>query len=343
MVKKEDKKFTRFVSIDFLRAIAIILMVLVHFAKFLTMPAGKQSSFYPFINYLGFMAAPLFLFIVGISLIFSINKQREKPNKHILLRSLFFIVFGFLFMIAWNADILHFIGLFILISFFSLKLNKTYRIILANVFLWLAPVLLLFINYNESWARLSYEFAGFFTVSGFFKNMLLTGFHPIFPWLFLVLMGTVIGEFFLNNKKPKDFLFYNLFIGIVLIFFGFFLHFIGIWKIHFYPSTPSYMILSLGICLFLLGLFFWLFEIKKLGKTICKPLFFLGTVSFSMYIFHIVLGIGIFYFLDSLFSLSLLFVVIYTLSFLIGFSLLLYLWVKKLKFGPFELLVRIFS
>ena len=345
-MKKEDKKHARFASIDFLRGLAIILMVVIHFAKYLLVTPEKSSTTYYLINFAALFAAPLFLFIAGISLVFSLTKRKQRARSHLIKRAIFLIIVGFLFINIWPADILHFIGLFLLISLFIFKLNKPLKIIIANIFLWLSPIILIyFVNYNSAWARVAYEFSNFWTFSGFFNNLLFNGFHPIFPWIFFTIMGVVIGEYFVNSKNNKQkniFIFYNILIGIILTFFGIFFSFF-IWRIGSYPATPAYMLLGLGGCMLLLGIFYWVFEIKNTGKKILSPIIFLGTVSFTLYLAHIIIGIGPFYLINKLSSLSMPLIIIYTIIFLIIIGFLLYLWNKKFKLGPLELLLRRFS
>ena len=114
-------------------------------------------------------------------------------------------------------------------------------------------------------------------------------------------------------------------------------------QITFYPTTVSYVLFYFGFCLLFFSMVFGLLDIKKKFIGILRPIVFLGTISFSLYILHVILGIGFFYLLGSLYSFSMRFVVSYTIFILVIISLICYLFVRKIDYGPFEWLMRKFS
>ena len=145
----------RFESIDFMRAVGVLLMVQIHLGMYLLVLGDKQTATYNVMNTIAQSAAPLFLTAVGISLAISASRRKKDATDHVVKRGLFLIAVGLLFINVWNADILHYIGLYIILAFFLLKLSKFWRIVAANIFLWGAPVVLLFVNYMSGWEILA--------------------------------------------------------------------------------------------------------------------------------------------------------------------------------------------
>ena len=101
---------TRLVSIDLLRAVAIVLMTLVHFVENLAGSYDMENG--PFIGAnrywwmpTGF-AAPLFTFLSGVSYRLwadaqaSRGRDPEELSKITIRRGLFLILFGFLFNVC---------------------------------------------------------------------------------------------------------------------------------------------------------------------------------------------------------------------------------------------------
>jgi len=340
------KKKRRFESIDFLRALAIISMVEVHMMIFLPLYTQKQNLLFAALNWFGHLAAPLFLFVIGVSLTISVSRRKKQALSHVLKRGIFIFLAGLLFILIWNPDILHYIGLFIIISYFLLKLNKPLRIATGILAIILAPILLMFIDYNSGWQIIGLKLANLWTLKGFFTNLIINGFYPLLPWIVFPIIGTVVGEYFLTavkKKKEIEFASITISIGMILTVIGFLIHFLSPIKIDFYPASISYMVLFLGICLLLTGFFFWLLDIKKGFAEYLRPITFMGTVAFSVYVFHVIIGLAFFYFTSTFNTFTLSFAIAYTIILLIFLGLICYLFVRWLGYGPFEYLLRRFS
>jgi len=343
------KKRGRIESVDLIRAIGILSMVQIHIAKYLLNVPGKSLPFYTIMNSFGQIAAPFFLVAVGISLVISTRKRKQKGENSFVYtfkRGLFLIVIGLLFMFLWPGDILHYIGVFLIVTLLLLYLPKIWRVVVSFIFLIGAPIALMYVDYMAGWERLAYTLSGFWTFTGFFNNLLFTGFHPIFPWIFFVIMGSVIGEYMfesIEKKKEERFVSYGFIIGVIFMLIGWsVVSYMNI-PLTFYPTSISYVLFYFGFCLLFFSLFFSLLDVKKKFVKPLRPLLFLGTISFSMYIFHVILGLGIFYLMDTLYSFNMRFVVFYIILLLIAISAICYLFVRKIGYAPFEWLMRKFS
>lgn len=195
---------TRLVSIDVLRAVAIVLMTLVHFVENLAGSYDVESG--PFIGAnrywwmpTGF-AAPLFTFLSGVSYRLWADAQAargrdgEELSKITVRRGLFLILFGFLFnVLVWlpedifNWDILTLIGTAMLALDVARRTPPVVPAVACGLLIALAPTLRAVAGYREFWAN------GFFDYDFSFGDVLLgylaTGYFPVFPWLAMPLAG----------------------------------------------------------------------------------------------------------------------------------------------------------
>jgi len=349
MQKKEETK-KRINSIDFLRAVGILSMIQIHMGMYLTEYMDKHLTFYKFMNNFGQIAAPFFLTTIGISLMISLSNRKNNAFSHIGKRSLFLIFSGLLFINIWQADILHYIGIYLLIAYLFTKLNKFQRTINAVLILVLSQVMLKLISYTSGWEVIGYKLANFWTLQGFLNNLLSNGFYPMFPWLFFPVVGTIIGEYLLHSiktNKESNFIFGSILIGIILTLTGIFMNTLSPWKITFYPATITYAIFHLGIFMISLGTFYYLFDNKNTKESIkdkitklLSPITYSGTIAFSIYILHVIIGLGIFELTIGFNHLPLSGVIAYTVVILILLGLLCKEFVKKLNLGPFEYLLK---
>ena len=66
----------RLASIDFLRAIAILLMIQVHFVENLSKREASSAALYDLSEVLGMLPAPVLTFMVGLSLWLWLRRDR---------------------------------------------------------------------------------------------------------------------------------------------------------------------------------------------------------------------------------------------------------------------------
>ena len=199
-------KLFRFWEIDFLRGIAILLMIIYHFIFDLNIfdkiNINTQSGI---ILLLGRISAVLFILLVGISLTLSWSKgEKEKRNntRYFILRGIKLFLLGlFITIFTWLLfpkefiifGALHFIGVSIILSIPFLKLgaktNIAIGLMIIIIGLWLSGITFPF-NYLL-W--LGFVPQGFNTFDYF----------PLFPWFGLILMGIAIGKKLYKNYSRQ--------------------------------------------------------------------------------------------------------------------------------------------
>lgn len=192
----------RYVSIDILRAIAIVLMVFVHFMENLAGADWGPAGF----------GAPLFTFLVGVSYWLWLDSQYEKkrPTEEIgrtsARRGVFLFVVGVAFnVIVWlpedtfNWDVLTLIGsaLLLLTAIRDMPLLVPLAGIAAA--LVCGPVMREFADYNSYWTD------GYFdpdwTWGQIALGYLAIGYFPLFPWIAYPLAGFVTATLFFEDRE----------------------------------------------------------------------------------------------------------------------------------------------
>jgi len=200
----------RFWEIDFLRGIAIIMMVLYHLLYNLHYFAHYNINVYSgFWMYFARATATIFIFLVGVSLSVSfsrtkkIHKDRNKLFIKYLRRGLKVFSWGLIITLVTRIflgkafvifGILHLIGISIILAYPFLKLRYRYwnpLIGLLCIFLGAYLKSFAFDFYWLSW--LGFRPAQFYSVDYF----------PLLPWFGVVLVGLFFGNLFYPDCSRK--------------------------------------------------------------------------------------------------------------------------------------------
>lgn len=299
------KKIPRIDSIDFLRGIAILIMISGHFGLwFLDGDELSWGWWDRYGMYFGPIGAPIFLICVGFSLVFFVENKRQGSSEKevrnaIFRRGGFLWGFGYIlnFLMEpisrwWIWNIIVLIGVSTIITYFMLRFTIPQRIIISSIFLILNPLAQLLGSISF------YLNTGILIWDPFILHNILhtyTNVHDVWnPFsLNMVLIGTIIGSFTLNkikkgeiNTLPKKFLIY----GIALCIFGASidanLRLQGVMPLILEFEHEVHIIFSTGVFLLCFSLFFWLYDIKKRNFTILRSVMLLSSLSFTIYVTH---------------------------------------------------------
>ena len=256
-------------SIDFLRTIAIVLMIEIHLVDYLSHKAERDTLLYAILETLGSIPAPLFTFLAGVSLFISLSKYTAKiARRQTLRRGVAIFIIGLLhYFIHWGAeyvfswDILTLIGSALLILYLLRRVRWVDIALIITAVILISPILRELTNYNQHWDFATGEYTYLLTFKDIFLGWLLHGFFPIFPWIIFPLAGYASGRAILNmqdeEKQRKRAWMVGL-LGVLLAFFSA----IGVWAqnifgsnaytspLLFYPASTTYILLTLGISLF---------------------------------------------------------------------------------------------
>ena len=197
-------------EIDFLRGIAIILMIIFNYSfalsylKIYNLNVGFLY-WYVFPRFIGGM----FIFLAGLSLTLMYNKIKNKKDtqKKFFFRGLKIFSYGLLITIITFLTfpeafiifgILHFIGISIILGSFFLKFRK------LNLLLGLAIIILGFYLQN-----FVFDFPWLLWLGLIPQNFYTFDYWPILPWFGVTLLGIFFGNLLYKNGKRsfkiKDF------------------------------------------------------------------------------------------------------------------------------------------
>jgi uncharacterized membrane protein len=276
----------RYSSIDCLKTIAIVVMVLVHFAENLSGIALPITG----------LGAPLFTFLSGLSYRLWVcgleakGTSEEEISKRSIRRGLFVFAMGFAFnVLIWlpedtfNWDVLTMIGFALLVLNGLRRLPMAISIILALGTILISPLLRGMADYQAYWV------SGYFEVDLTLPDVLIgffaTGFIPIFPWISYSIAGLVTGTIMFREQSDSlsgksvvssdgrnSFLSTSISNGLLPVLTGCALmsfsgvllavrpylpkvlstHFLEGW--HMFPPTIEYVLATIGMAFLLFGL-----------------------------------------------------------------------------------------
>lgn len=351
----------RIKGIDVARAFAIVGMIIVNFTIVF---GGKGHSWLMAITgFLSGKAAATFVVLAGVGLALMSKKAvatQDKPRlqkvyKRIGKRALFLFVVGLSYTMIWPADILHFYGIYMLITLLFLTASRPIILIAASLFILSYPPLMYFMDYEQGWNFETLSYLDFWTLNGFFRNLFYNGFHPVVPWVAFMLMGLWFGRLELRDThlvQKSMWISLGVFMGIHVLSYGLLAVFSEgnpqIWAdLHSIlgtspmPPLPIYMISGCSIaiftissCILLANHFEHHFIIDGLYKT--------GQLALTFYVAHAVIGMGIIEAIDSSKMGQ------YSIEFSLGYALIFsglcvvfaVVWRRKKAVGPLEWVMR---
>jgi uncharacterized membrane protein len=205
----------RYLSIDILRGVAIILMIQVHFVENLSPRESPSGWLYDSSILLGSFPAPFFTFVFGLSYALWVRKQEslrrrdEDITKVALRRGLFLFAVGIAFnFFVWlpeetfNWDILTLIGTSFLFLAFARKLPAPVLALICVMVLLASPLLRVVGDFSAYWQDDAYTYD--FTLRDVLFGFVANGYFPVFPWIIFPIAGFVSGDLVFRRGESPD-------------------------------------------------------------------------------------------------------------------------------------------
>ncbi|WP_395373996.1 heparan-alpha-glucosaminide N-acetyltransferase domain-containing protein [Marinicella sp. W31] len=190
----------RLLGLDLARLLALIGMVVVNF-NVVMLPAAVFDQSSGLAQLLQGRAAATFVILAGIGLgLMSQHQNRNRFTRQSIKRILFLCVLGLLNLLIFPADIIHYYAFYFLLALPLIHKSSTLLGVLIGLLIATFLVLLLTLNYDQGWNWLTYEYTELWTVSGFIRNLLFNGWHPIIPWFAFILFGLLLSRLDLRKK-----------------------------------------------------------------------------------------------------------------------------------------------
>jgi uncharacterized membrane protein len=289
----------RDISIDILRGLAIVLMIMANLVPALFMPPVPG-----WFRFFCSLAAPLFIVTAGMMVALS-RTGKGRSFGYIALRGglvivaaalLQLLVFQYLPFI--DMDVLYLIGLSLPLAYLYLGLPERKRWIILAAILLLAPVLWAGFGYNTTvidptFSLFSPAIPGI-PVPGpadIVKSWFVDGWFPIFPWVALALFGAEAGMYRWGTGEVRSFRFNReglsaagLLIGGGILWFLF----PGAQALRdgyvelFYPPVIGFLLFSAGFFLIALTVL----DHLPAYYSLLDPLRATGECSLAIYLIH---------------------------------------------------------
>ncbi len=303
-----DKNFSRLLSLDVFRGITIILMILVN-------SPGNRSSFALLEHSmwngctLADLVFPFFVFIVGVSSVLTLAKQRAKGlsltflSGKIIKRTIFLFFIGLLLnAISLHVDwsTLRVLGVLQRIAicyFFTSILYLTTRlrtqaiiILLLLIGYWLAMTLIPVPGYGTHQLTNDGNLAAYvdrlFISSGHLYGHTYDpeGLFSTLPAIATALLGNLLGAWLLSVDRPSKKLIVMVLAGVVMTLTGWFWGFV--FPINKTLWTSPYVLWTGGLAILTFALCYWLIEIKQ-RKRWSRPFEIFGLSALTAYVLHV--------------------------------------------------------
>jgi len=351
--KLQNKK-SRIIGYDVARSLAIIGMVMVNYK--VVMAASEKGSEWLvwLVGLLDGRAAATFVILAGIGISMLTHKGRVNQDKEqirrnqkmLFKRAVFLFVIGLLYTPLWPADILHFYGVYIAIAALILTISDR-QLWLGATGLSLAFLISVFIfDYEKGWDFSTLTYLDFWTFSGMFRHIFFNGFHPVIPWLAFILIGMWLGRQEVDNIQIRKRIFW---MGFSMVAVAETLSFILVRKFSGeiasvfsttpMPPMPLYILAGAGTSIIIIMLCLEI-TFRYPNSRIFPPLVATGQLALTLYVAHVVIGMGFLEIIGRLENQTLSFAIISAAIFSALAIIFSYYWKKRFQHGPLEWVIR---
>jgi uncharacterized protein len=347
----------RVVGYDLARALAVIGMVIVNFKIAMHAKVAGAPGWLRIFDVIDGRASATFVILAGVGLsLLSARGRAEGDAAQIradrvtlLKRAAFLFAAGLLYVQLWPADILHFYGAYLVIGAAALTWRSRALLGAAAAMVLGFALLASFFNYEQGWNWQTLVYADFWRPAGFLRNLLFNGFHPVFPWAGFLLLGLALGRLDLRAPAVRARVFGA---GLLLALAaeaavwwgaGHAGPGAGIWAVAWssqpMPPLPLYWLAATGTACAGIAACVAAGERWRDARWLA-PLVHTGQVALTLYVAHVVVGMGLLDAAGRLENQSFAFAVGSALLFCLAAVLFAHLWRRRFRLGPLEWLMR---
>lgn len=190
-------------SIDILRGLAILVMIGADMAAY------NYAEPHPFLfRAYGSLAAPMFIFLSGMMVSYTASIKAHSLLYYLKRAGATLLVASLIDIFLWDIipfvtfDVLYTIALSMPLIFLYLKISRILQVSLIVLVFGLTPILQYYLGYIEVPADIpvfSKEITETSTPVFVWKQFLIDGWFPFFPWIGVALSGAFVGSFKLKT------------------------------------------------------------------------------------------------------------------------------------------------
>ncbi len=352
----------RIVGFDIARALAVFGMVVVNFKIVMVTQKNGPTWLDSAVGLLEGRSAATFVVLAGAGISLRSQKARASGDADqlvqartaMLKRAAFLLLVGLVYTPIWPGDILHFYGVYIAVAAFLLAAPARRLWTIATALVLAFPLMLVSLDYERGWdwATLSYD--GLWTPAGMIRNLFFNGFHPVIPWLALLLVGMVLGRLDMGNVAMRKRVFaWGAGVAIAAQVASWLLVrtlspgetrrdqevIAAIFGTEPMPPMPLYVLAGGGVACAVIAAAIALGE-RYQGAAWLRPFVATGQLALTLYVAHVVVGMGVLDVIGRLENQTSQFALLCSAMFCGVAMLFASLWRVKFKQGPLEAVMR---
>ncbi len=354
----------RIVGYDLARALAVMGMVFVNFKTVMVIGADEVAQHWilQLIKLLEGKAAATFVVLAGIGMTLEVRRVVAahdvagiaKQRSLLFKRAAFLFVVGLCYTPHWEADILHFYGLYIAIGALLLMAPARWLWFWIMAFVGVFIGLLFLWDYDLGWHWETLTYTDLWTPQGMLRHLFFNGFHPVFPWTAFLLLGMWLGKQDLfDRRRRRQLAWWG--IACVAASEGAAWMLRQVLSLEAYgvsredaelllsaspiPPTPFYMLVGGGTATVVVALCVAL-GIKHGSARWMRPFLATGQLALTLYVAHVVLGMGVLEVAGLLERQPPSVIVTSAGVFCVCGVVFAQLWCKRFQRGPLEWLMR---
>ncbi len=357
-----DRTRDRIVGYDLARALAILGMIIVNYEVVLGAGRAGPRWLVWLVGLLEGRAAATFVILAGVGLSLRLKRARQagdaarisRDRRTLWKRALFLFVVGLLYSPLWPADILHFYALYIVVGSLMFTWSDGALAGGAGFFAGGFVLMLLVFDYEAGWNWDTLHYAGFWTPAGMTRHLLFNGFHPVFPWAAFLIAGMWLGRQDLTCGRVRRRIVVAGTSTVVIAesLSWLLLRLVGVPALAIdtemaaallgtepMPPMPLYLLSAGGAAVAGIALCTELAERCRDARWV-RPVVATGQLALTLYVAHVVIGMGLLEALGLLRRQSLAFALGYALAFYATGVLFAALWARRFSRGPLESIMR---
>jgi len=205
----------RLEGLDVARFLALLGMVIVNFDTVMVSGGNLTENHAGIAQMLQGRAAATFVVLAGIGLGLSASRQAWDRTLAITLKRAAFLLFvGVLNLLIFDADIIHYYAFYFLLGTFFLRLSGKFLFLTMAGLIAGFVVLAVVLDYDAGWNWQTYAYSDFWTITGFTRNLVFNGWHPLLPWFAFFLLGIYLSRLRLRERIVQ----WRLLVGGSLVF-----------------------------------------------------------------------------------------------------------------------------
>lgn len=273
--------------------------------------------------------------------------QRRRARRSLLRRGGFLLAVGLLFLPVWPADILHSYGVWLAVGSLLLFVSTRLLWMVAAGSVVAGALFVVQGKFFDHWNLTDLSYRDLWSSSGFVRNLMLDGWNPFFPWFGLYVFGMALGRQklldaavrrrWLARVVPVALLAYwgsttvdsraaleTMSPGILL-------------STAATPPTPAFVLFagSLATIVIVAAI-----ELAVRWPRLCRPLVSTGQLALTLYLGHVIVGLGTLESMGRLEGQSLPFAMASAVLFFAVAICFAVLWRTRFQRGPLEALMR---